>query len=527
MTEYLTAAQMRAIETAAIEQGIATGRDLMERAGAGVVDAILRWQDADEDHDDFPPDGGDSIGFLRRKDDDGLRAVVLCGPGNNGGDGYVIARLLHGQGWAVDVFAFGDRARLPEDARHHAGLWEAQGPVAALSDLSPDRLADAPLVVDALFGTGLTRPIPDEVVAVLMMTAHCPRVAVDLPSGLCSDRGIILAAHDLPPAHLTVTFHRAKLGHVLADGPAQCGALEVVSIGIDDCGIDPFEAEDVVQGVTLCDLGKHAGHKYDYGHALILSGGVGKGGAARLAARGALRVGAGAVTVGCPPDALAENAAQLTAIMLRALPDAKALGEALEDARLNALCVGPGLGTDWAARELVATALEWSGTDRALVLDADALTLVAGDQNLRGLLHDNCVLTPHQGEFGRLFPDLAARLDRGKKSEAKTEIVRLAAAEAGCVVLLKGPDTVIAHPDGRVVLHAAAYDRAAPWLATAGSGDVLAGFVTGLLARGNPPLDAAQTAAWLHTECALFFGPGLIAEDLPEELPNVLRNMVV
>jgi hydroxyethylthiazole kinase-like uncharacterized protein yjeF len=273
-------------------------------------------------------------------------------------------------------------------------------------------------------------------------------------------------------------------------------------------------------------LAKHGiGHKYSHGHALILSGASGHTGAARLAARAALRVGAGLATLGTPHAALPENAAQLTAIMLSEVDDAATLARVLDDERLNALALGPGLG-DERARALVPVAL---AARRATVLDADALTAFADTPGaLFAQLHENCVLTPHAGEFARLFPDIAAKLaappTKGP-AYSKLDATREAAARAGCVVLYKGPDTVIAAPDGRASVNSAAYDRAAPWLATAGAGDVLAGMIAGLMARGFAPVRATETAAWLHVEAALSFGPGLIAEDLPEELPKVFRGL--
>ncbi len=262
-------------------------------------------------------------------------------------------------------------------------------------------------------------------------------------------------------------------------------------------------------------------HKYTHGHALILSGGSGRTGAARLAAKGALRIGAGLVTLGVPASAQMEVASQITALMLKRAGTAEELRAALEDARINALCLGPGLGLS-RARELVPVAL---GAGRASVLDADALSAYADDPPaLFKMLHKNCVLTPHGGEFAKLFPDIAEKLNAPAvtgPAYSKVDATREAAARAGCVVLFKGADTVMAAPDGQCSINAALYERRAPWLATAGSGDVLAGFITGLLARGFSPLQAAETAAWLHVECALSFGPGLIAEDLPEELPKV------
>jgi len=271
-----------------------------------------------------------------------------------------------------------------------------------------------------------------------------------------------------------------------------------------------------VEPPTRAVMGKPGmAQKYDYGHALILSGGSGHTGAARLAARGALRIGAGLVTLAVPKSALAEVAGQITAIMMTQVSTASDLGEVLWDTRLNALCLGPGLGSDANARDLVETALSMG---RAMVLDADALSMYSTDpKDLFGQLHDKCVLTPHGGEFSRLFPDIAKKLRKEPKSGpaySRVDATRAAAKRAGCTILFKGPDTVIAAPDGRCSINSAHYERAAPWLATAGSGDVLAGFITGLLARGFAPMQAAETGAWLHVECALEFGPGLIAEDI-------------
>lgn len=272
--------------------------------------------------------------------------------------------------------------------------------------------------------------------------------------------------------------------------------------------------------VTL--LGKKPGHKYDHGHALVLSGGPGKTGAARMAARGALRIGAGAVTLGVPPAAQLEVAVQVTAIMLERIPDGAALADVLKDNRISALCLGPALGLGARAAGLVKAAL----AAPSVVLDADALTLMSQDTEICAGLHPRCILTPHMGEFARLAPDLAEAA-KAERPSAKAWAAREAAARFGCVVLLKGPETVIATPEGHVRRHCATHDRATPWLATAGAGDVLAGFITGLLARGIEPLEAASLATWLHAEAALTHGPGLIAEDLPDLLPQVLRALNV
>jgi ADP-dependent NAD(P)H-hydrate dehydratase / NAD(P)H-hydrate epimerase len=391
------------------------------------------------------------------------------------------------------------------------------------------------LIVDALFGTGLTRPVSGVAAAALQAVGDwqgrqavpVPVVAVDLPSGLCADSGRRLGA--VLPAALTVTFHRARCGHYLAEGPDVCGAVEVVDIGLpqDD---DPASLR-LVGPPPRALLAKGAGHKFSYGHALVLSGGVGKGGAGRLAARAALRSGAGLVTLGCPPAALIENAARLDAVMLRAVRDAEGWAGMLADDRITAVCLGPGLGLGPREAALVrATLTARPGQPPGTCLDADALTLLGRDPDLMGLLHPGCVLTPHGGEFGRLFPDLAEQLAAPATTGpamSKADAVRAAAQRAGCTVLLKGADTVIAEPSGRCAVHAAQYDLAAPWLATAGSGDVLAGIITGLMARGVPPMEAATAGAWLHAAAARAFGPGLIAEDLPDQLPVVFRNLEV
>ncbi|WP_170782636.1 NAD(P)H-hydrate dehydratase [Ruegeria lacuscaerulensis] len=529
MTELLTAAQMRAIEQAAIESGEFTGLELMERAGQGVVEAIFEeWPELNR----RGASPSRSPGYLRPDEEDPLRAVVLCGPGNNGGDGFVVARLLHGLGWAVDVFLYGDAEKLPPDARENYGRWVELGAVQHLSKQGALQNAAKPdIVVDSVFGTGLARPIEGELGQVLqsldawIALGGVKVIAVDTPSGLCSDSGKSLGPFAV--ASLTVAFHLAKRGHFLDRGAIQSGRLIVKSIGLAEHWNSQAERPvlKMIEGAPKRVFKGRADHKYTHGHAFILTGGAAKTGAARLAARGALRIGAGLVTLGVPGSAQMEVAAQVTALMVRRIDGAEGFADALGDERLNALCLGPGMGLE-RARELVPVVLQ---AKRATVLDADALTAFADDPAaLLGQLHENCVLTPHGGEFARLFPDitekLAATPTKGP-AYSKVDATREAAKRAGCVVLFKGPDTVIAAPDGRCSINAAFYDRSAPWLATAGSGDVLAGFITGLLARGFAPMQAAETGAWLHVECARSFGPGLIAEDLPEQLPYVLKNI--
>lgn len=556
MTELLTAAQMRAIEQAAIDSGEVTGLELMERAGRGVVEAIFEeWPElAKTSH----------------------KAVMLCGPGNNGGDGFVVARLLKELGWEVEVFLYGDAEKLPPDARVNYDRWGELGEVintrdydCGLRDHCEHPRPFPELFVDAFFGTGLNRFVPSDLTEDYLQVlsgnicgaeSWYPRqgyrvVAIDVPTGLCADSGRVLSekgtGNPFQPEQdaaltarpdLTVTFHSRKLGHVLGKGEECCGRVVCKDIGLQhvlrkkvvQAMTEPCSSRDGVTKVSavskpgrlwLSGSGMVNAHKYSHGHALILTGGFGKTGAARLAGRGALRVGAGLVTLGVPPSARMEVASQVMAVMQTRVSEGQELATLLQDTRLNALCLGPGLGVE-RARDLVPVAL---AANRATVLDADALTAFKDDPSaLFDMLHENCVLTPHAGEFARLFPDIAEKLNApATKGPAysKVDATREAASRAGCVVLFKGPDTVIAAPDGACSINSAAYDRSAPWLATAGSGDVLAGFITGLLARGFAPMQAAETAAWLHVECALEFGPGLIAEDLPEQLPAVFRKL--
>ena len=507
--EILTAAEMRAFEQAGIASGLTSGAALMESAGQGVMAATMAtWPD-------FMASPG--------------RALVLCGPGNNGGDGYVIARLLHHAGWTCQIAALSGANAAPEDAAAMAGM--VPDPVTktgfsagVVADFAPD------LVVDALFGTGLSRACDLDLSSADAAQLHRARVvAVDVPSGLCADSGRKLGA--VLRADLTVSFERPRPGHFLGQGPEFCGDLRVVPIGLARISreIPALAAKRITAtGLRMHErLLKSGGqHKFDYGHVMVFSGPPGKGGAARLAARSALRIGAGLVSLACPTTATCENAAQLNAIMVAASDGAQDAMRLLDDPRINAVCIGPGLGTGTDACDLIRAVMT---AGRATVLDADALSAFASDPGaLFDLLHPQTVLTPHFGEFARLFPDLAAELNGNATTGPAFSVldaVRNAAARAGAVVLLKGAATVIADPGGRVFVNDAVYSRAAPWLATAGSGDVLAGLITGALARGIPPLDAAGIAAWLHVEAATVFGPGLIAEDIPEALPQVFRNL--
>ncbi|MEM6677303.1 MAG: NAD(P)H-hydrate dehydratase [Pseudomonadota bacterium] len=554
MTNLLTAAQMRSLEQAAIDADEVTGLELMERAGQGVVDAILDWRPAlaEAAH----------------------RAVVLCGPGNNGGDGFVVARLLHQKGWEVEVLLYGrdptETDALPGDAAENARRWQALGPirrlVAGALDAAVDRALkqlpgrEEPLpsgtrflqartyrwppnpmpsiegtrytvFIDAIFGIGQNRALPADLTEIIRLewSDFCWEwgVSVDLPTGVDADSGVRRGA--APYVSLCVTFQAPKIGHYLGHWMEDCWKLSVVDLGLgDEPGVEAAGPDH------LFDLIHYAGrkigdrNKYQFGHAFVLAGGSGQGGAARLAARAALRVGVGLVTIGAPPDAMVENAARLDAVMLRSVSNAQSLAARLKDERINTICLGPGLGVE-RARELVAVACGRGRRHRGVVLDADALTAFEEEpEALFELTTKNCVLTPHAGEFKRVFPDLYARLQAPAAEGpiiSKVDVTKAAAKRAGCVVLFKGASTVTADPKGRAAISGARYERAAPWLATAGSGDVLAGLITGLMARGLAPFDAAAAGAWLHVECARKFGPGLIAEDLPEMLPAVFADL--
>ncbi len=470
----LTCAQMAKADAFAVAQGVAS-LTLMENAGAAVAAAIAAR---------FKP----------------CAVTVLCGPGNNGGDGFVVARLLDEEGFSVRVAHDADPKG---DARVMSELWKG-----ARLALTPAALDGARLVVDALFGAGLCRPLEGAAAQMVEALNDLPVVAIDMPSGVSGDSGAPLGGVYVTAA-LTVTFFRKKPGHLLLPGRALCGEIVLADIGIPDAAADTQLFENT-PALWTYPHPKATGHKYDRGHAVAVSGGATATGAARLAARGALRVGAGLVTVASPPGALAVNAAHLTAIMLKAFEGVAGLADMLADKRLNAVVIGPGLGVGGETRALVDVALK-SGA--AVVLDADALTSFQDDpEALFNRLHERCVLTPHAGEFERLFPGL---LD---EAGGKVEAVRAAAARAGAVVLLKGGDTVIASPSGKAAINA----NAPPTLATAGAGDVLAGFIAGLLAQKLPAFEAAASATWLHGAAADAFGPGLIAEDLPEILPEVL-----
>ena len=521
MDRVLTSGQMRRLEADMIRSGRRSGECLMERAGEAVVEEICRRWGARR---------GDGTGAPGPDRD----VLVFCGPGNNGGDGFVVARLLAELGWPVRVAMFGRADRIPPDAAANLEKWRRLGdihPIGARDKTDSRWISKGKtILVDALFGTGLSRPLGGGLGGLLMEAAcRAPlaMVAIDVPSGVCSDSGRLL--NPVPPFDLTVTFHTAKPGHFLAEGAGCCGDVVVRDITLEDGG-DPAAMLTGLETLALkTSLEKRAEHhKYVHGHTLIVSGPAGRGGAARLAARGALRVGAGLVTVACENSALGEHAAQLNAIMTRGFDRHGDFEQILADVRINSLCAGPALGLHTGARRLVSALLR---SDRCLVLDADALTMW-GDTpcSLMRRLHPKVVLTPHLGEFSRLFPDISekhARIPETWPAYSRIDAAREAAGRAGCTVVLKGADTVIATPGKVPWLNAATGSRSVPWLATAGSGDVLAGMIAGLLGRGLEPHQAAASAVYLHTEAARQFGPGLVSEDIAEELPPLFRSMGV
>ena len=491
MIELLTTTEMGKADRLTIAGGT-PGFDLMEKAGRAVADAATR--------------------LLHGRD-----VVVVAGPGNNGGDGFVAARLLAERGHTVRVLLVGDASRFKGDARRAYERW--RGPTEAATPAALDGHA---LVIDALFGAGLDRPVEGLPRAMIeaMNAGGAPIVAVDLPSGINGTTGAVMGLAVM--AHTSVTFFRRKTGHLLLPGRLHCGIVEVADIGIPNSVLAEVTPRCSLNRPALWGdafpLPRPAGHKYSRGHAIVASGGVSTTGAARLAARGALRAGAGLVTIASPRDALLVNAAASLAVMVRPVTGAAELGEFLADKRRNAVVLGPGGGVGPPMREQVLAAL---ASGAGVVLDADALTSFADDPApLMAALkahRGGAVLTPHDGEFARLFKSIGDN----SQLHSKLEKARVAAQESGAVLLFKGADSVVAAPDGRACIA----DNAPPYLATAGAGDVLAGMIAGLLAQGMPVFEAASAAVWLHGEAANAFGPGLISEDLPEALPAVYRRL--
>jgi NAD(P)H-hydrate epimerase len=479
-TALLTVAQMAAVDRAAMAAGT-PGTQLMQNAGMDVVREIVRrWSPRP--------------------------VTVLCGPGNNGGDGFVVAVELKSAGWPVRVALLGALEALPSDARHHAMRW--QGAVEAVGLAA---IEGAELIVDALYGSGLNRELDTHTAGLLAAAAQrkIPLIAIDVPSGVLGDTGESLGA---VAAHCTVTFVRKKPGHLLYPGRALCGDTVVAQIGTPATVLDSIIAYTCENDPELWqhDLPRAAssGNKFSRGHALLI-GGYPMTGAARMAARAAARAGAGLTTIAVPEAGFPIYAAALTSIMVQSLAHPGDLERLLEDSRYTALLIGPGAGVSASTQE---AALALLRTGRPVLLDADAISVFAPDPGaLWGAVRGPCVITPHEGEFARLFELHGDKLRRA----------RAASILSGAVIVLKGADTVIAAPNGRCIINS----NAPASLATAGSGDVLGGFILGLLAQGMDAFLAAAAGVWLHGAAGSDFGPGLLAEDLPDLLPAVLRRL--
>jgi NAD(P)H-hydrate epimerase len=479
-------------DAAAIAGGV-SGLELMEVAGAAIADAVQdRWPTGD--------------------------VLVLCGPGNNGGDGFVAARLLTEAGRQVRLALLGPVDKLEGDAGVNAARWNG-----AVLPMAPSLIEGADVVIDALFGAGLGRPldgVAKETIEALA-ASNLPCVAVDVPSGVHGDTGQVLGA--AAQADLTVTFFRRKPGHLLYPGRGLCGEVRVADIGIPDtvlAQISPVLLEnrpELWRG--LLPQPQPQGHKYDRGHAVVAGGAV-LTGAARLASHAALRMGAGLVSIAAPPEAGVIYRSGPPTIMVRDIPDGAAFAAMLVELKVTAALVGPGNGIDGGAGGATADRVLRALALRPCVLDADALTVFAEDPDklfeaLGAASAGANVLTPHDGEFARLFPTQP-------ENGGKIERARAAAVRANATILLKGADTVIAAPDGRAVVNT----NATPYLATAGSGDVLAGFIVGLMAQGMPAFEAACAGAWFHGACGTAVGPGLIAEDIADQLPEILGKII-
>jgi hydroxyethylthiazole kinase-like uncharacterized protein yjeF len=470
----LTPQEMRLAEQAVIGAGT-DSFELMLRAGQAVAEFVhAHW-----------PDG---------------HIQVLCGPGGNGGDGLVAAAALAKLWRKVDVFCAVPVVELKGDAAKAAALWEGK-----VGTLEEALTAPHELVVDALYGGGLTRPL--EGVAAALAARPSRVVSVDVPSGMDG-----FTARPLGPcfrAEGTITFAALRPAHVLLPGSAFCGGVMVADIGV------PVQTRAMENSPALWAAGLPQPGQGDYkhrrGHLKVVSGGMSSTGAARLSAKAGLRAGAGLVTLLSPPQALMVNATHLTAIMLSSVDGASDIRAAAETA--SAVVIGPAAGVTPQTRENVAALLT---SPARVVLDADALTVFAADSAaLFAMLREGDMLTPHTGEFQRLFGDLL------ETSPNKIEAARLAAARAKCVVLIKGADTVIASPSGPVIVNT----HATRWLATAGSGDVLAGILAGFMAQGVDTFLAAAMAAWIHGEAGRRVGAGLIAEDLEQQLPDILSAL--
>ncbi len=478
----LTAEETRNADAAAIT-GSTSGETLMENAGRAIVDLITQ---------EYKP----------------CKALVVCGTGNNGGDGFVTARLLKERGWDVALVNVGNIEDIKGDAKAAKDKWNMAG--GATLTFHKEMLREAQLVVDAMFGTGLARDIEgaakDAIVAI--NDSKVPVVSIDVPSGINTDTGAIMGV--AIRASNTVTFVRPKPGHVLLPGKAHTGQLHVYDIGISGDKVKPkLFLNAPALWKHLMPFPNPDSNKYSRGHTVIFGGGMTSTGASRLAAMAALRVGSGLVSVASSQDALPIYAMTLTAVMTKLADSTAQLAALLEDKRISAVLIGPGAGLSDKTRDYT---LQILNSKKACVVDADALSIFQSNTKpLFDAISAPTVLTPHEGEFERLFATKGVKTERAKD----------AAKQSGAVIVLKGNDTVIAAPDGRVSINA----NAPVWLATAGSGDVLAGIITGLMGQGMPAYEAACAGTWIQGEVANRFGPGLIAEDLHTTMPATLKSL--
>lgn len=483
MLELLTPQEAAKADAAMVKRGVPI-RNLMERAGYAVADQVAA-----------------ETGF-------GVSIVAVAGPGDNGGDAFVAAEVLRARGFKIALIDLSNN-------RGSDAALAAQSAYAGETITADDpRVARADIFIDGLFGGGLSRPLDGEAAHLVEHLNALPgrTFAIDLPSGVNGATGEV----DGPAieAVRTITFQRRKPGHFLYPGRAHVGRLTVADIGMPDRVIADVGCQTRANERALWDDAipqlDDSGHKYRRGHAVILSGPMLATGAARMAAMAALRAGAGLVTLASPASALMVNASHLTAIMLKRVDDAGGLTTLLSDARHNVICLGPGLPPDGGTQEMVEAACQSSAS---VVLDAGALSAFAGaPADLCAKVSKGTVITPHEGEFARIFGRYGDKLSDARR----------AAADTGAVVVLKGADTVVAHPDGRAAINA----NAPPWLATAGTGDVLAGIITAMLAQGVAPFEAAAMAVHIHGAAAHNAGAGMVVDDLIAALHRTMGAFI-
>ena len=512
MPSICSTKEIQVIEKLEIQDDDQVATDLMETAGKKAAKAIKKWSQ-------------------KGKNTGSNHYHVFCGPGNNGGDGFVIARTLFDLGEKISCWELKNPSNRSASSALMRSKWLERGSISSSEDFQGIILSKGDIVVDALFGIGLSRPLDERCTKIIEgIPSYIPIIAIDILSGLDSSTGNLMSSGELTSyeASLTLTFQIPKWGHYLQDGSERSGTIKVIPIGLER-GMKEFSAShpplvELVETTPpdYIDLLNKRGsaHKYDHGHSLILSGPQGKIGATELAGTSALRLGSGLVTMAMPKNAFYNHVNSVKALMTTEINKPQDMLDFLTDKRINALCLGPGLGIGEKTREFTKMALN---SGRSVVLDADALTSFQEDPDvLYQNLHDKTVLTPHFGEFTRIFPELAKDI-----KEAKLPIIRgvqKASAVSGAVVLLKGRQTVIASPGGQTYLVNGSSFENSPWLATAGSGDVLAGMITGLMARNIPPIKCAVLAVFMHLCAAKMIGPGLIADDLPATIPKVLQR---